>query len=158
MRTGKGLGRGFAAQTLAWVAALTFAGDVLAAPPKVPAPKDFTVQGDAQAGKTVFVTYCASCHGKKGHGDGIAAKALTPPPADFSDPKRFKDVTDWELFVAVRDGGQGVQLSPLMPMWSSALKDSEQRDVVAYVKASFIDPAVKAPAPTPTTPTTPATK
>lgn len=114
-----------------------------AAAPSTPSPAAFAVKGDIETGKKLYVVNCAACHGKKGNGDGIAGLALKPPPASFSDVKRFTDVSDWELFVAVRSGGAAVKLSPAMPAWSPALKDDEIDDVLAYVKASFLDPAKK---------------
>ena len=32
----------------------------------------------------VFVRHCSACHGPHGHGDGPAASALQPPPADLT--------------------------------------------------------------------------
>lgn len=34
-------------------------------------------------GSKVYQTYCASCHGKTGQGDGLAAKGLKPPPRNL---------------------------------------------------------------------------
>lgn len=36
------------------------------------------------SGKEMFDSYCASCHGKGGKGDGPAASALKQPPADLT--------------------------------------------------------------------------
>lgn len=36
------------------------------------------------SGKEMFISYCASCHGKNGKGDGPAAAALKQPPADLT--------------------------------------------------------------------------
>jgi len=36
------------------------------------------------SGKEMFVSYCASCHGKEGKGDGPAANALKQLPADLT--------------------------------------------------------------------------
>lgn len=36
------------------------------------------------SGKEMFMSYCASCHGKSGKGDGPAAAALKQPPADLT--------------------------------------------------------------------------
>lgn len=36
------------------------------------------------SGKGMFMSYCASCHGKSGKGDGPAAAALKQPPADLT--------------------------------------------------------------------------
>jgi mono/diheme cytochrome c family protein len=36
-----------------------------------------------EKGKTSFARNCASCHGPKGEGDGVAAKALNPKPRNL---------------------------------------------------------------------------
>jgi mono/diheme cytochrome c family protein len=36
------------------------------------------------AGQQYFQRYCSACHGLTGHGDGPAAPALQPPPADLT--------------------------------------------------------------------------
>ena len=46
---------------------------------KVPAPMT-----SPASGKQMFTSYCASCHGEKGKGDGPAAGALKTPPADLT--------------------------------------------------------------------------
>ena len=35
-------------------------------------------------GRVYFVRYCSACHGVEGRGDGPAATALQPPPADLT--------------------------------------------------------------------------
>lgn len=51
-------------------------------PPKVKVePAKPINASDAQA---MFKSYCAPCHGVSGKGDGPAAAALTPKPADLS--------------------------------------------------------------------------
>lgn len=37
-----------------------------------------------QVGRYYFVRYCSACHGLAGRGDGPAAAALQPPPADLT--------------------------------------------------------------------------
>jgi high-affinity iron transporter len=37
-------------------------------------------------GKMIFEQVCASCHGSKGDGKGLAGAALTPAPTDFQKP------------------------------------------------------------------------
>lgn len=38
----------------------------------------------AASGKEMFASYCASCHGASGKGDGPAAAALKSPPSDLT--------------------------------------------------------------------------
>ena len=46
----------------------------------------FEGQADAvAAGKDLFITNCASCHGDSAKGDGPAAAALDPAPANLQD-------------------------------------------------------------------------
>ena len=37
-------------------------------------------EADLVAGKQRFESYCVSCHGDKGHGDGLVAKAMDIKP------------------------------------------------------------------------------
>ncbi len=46
---------------------------------KVPAPVT-----SAASGHEMYVSYCASCHGKDAKGDGPAAPALKTPPPDLT--------------------------------------------------------------------------
>src|ERR1041384_297 len=39
---------------------------------------------DTTAGKTVYVKWCAGCHGDTGAGDGPAAHYMLPRPRDFT--------------------------------------------------------------------------
>jgi mono/diheme cytochrome c family protein len=41
-------------------------------------------QTSPASGHDMFVSYCASCHGKSAKGDGPAASALKIPPADLT--------------------------------------------------------------------------
>src|SRR5262245_30553450 len=43
--------------------------------------------GNIANGKKLAETNCISCHGASGKGDGPAAAALTPKPADWTSPK-----------------------------------------------------------------------
>jgi mono/diheme cytochrome c family protein len=56
---------------------------VAAAPGRAVAPPARTPELLAQ-GKASYATYCASCHGPTGAGDGPAARALKPPPRDLT--------------------------------------------------------------------------
>jgi mono/diheme cytochrome c family protein len=48
------------------------------------APGSRLLSQDTTAGKTVYVKWCAGCHGDNGAGDGVASKRMIPPPRDFT--------------------------------------------------------------------------
>ena len=118
----------------AWSAKTPTAGESSTPGKLPPAPVGFKLHGDSKNGEALYVTNCASCHGKKGMGNGVIGKALTPPPADFTDLKRMGEKSDWELYNAVGQGGISVGLSPMMPGWNGPLKDQEIQDVLIYTK------------------------
>ncbi len=64
-----------------------------------------------QAGRKVFEMQCASCHGLQGRGDGPAAKALKPSPANFQDEKVMADLSPFKIFNAARVGIQGTAMA-----------------------------------------------
>ncbi|HLS81627.1 MAG TPA: cytochrome c [Steroidobacter sp.] len=78
----------------------------------------------AADGAKVYQTYCQTCHGAKGEGDGPAAAALNPKPADFAKAAFRLDANgngkpgDLEDVIAVvRDGAAKHGGSPLMAPW-----------------------------------------
>ncbi len=96
--------------------------------------------GDHEAGRLIFKQQCAACHGKGGKGDGPAAVALNPKPADLSDPARLGTRTDEELIAVVSKGGAVRGLSPVMPAFEGSLSPDQIRQVVAYVRALAATP------------------
>lgn len=87
-------------------------------------------------GDYVFQRNCATCHGKRGRGDGELAGDVAVRPRDFrkgvfkfrSTPIGFLP-TDADLERTIRNGISG----SMMPSFAS-LGDSEVRAVIAYVK------------------------
>lgn len=118
----------FAVLSVVLILAMTAAASV------PPAPEGFRLGGDAARGKRVFGRSCALCHGETGNGVG-RMKNLDPKPADFTDKGVMGSRSDWEIYLAVRDGGQAVGRSPKMFGWSKLLTDQEIRDVCAYVRS-----------------------
>lgn len=103
----------------------------------VSAPASFADEkekGDEKAGKKTYGLLCASCHGNTGKGDGPAASALTPKPADHTDGKRMKALSDQFLFDIIKNGGASVGKSPLMPAWGGQLKDQDIWNLIAYIR------------------------
>ena len=91
-------------------------------------------KGDPKTGKTKYDQLCIGCHGATGKGDGPAAAALNPKPRDYTNCKEMVKESDANLFKVVKEGGQSVGRSPLMPPWGGAMKDQEIRDLVAYIR------------------------
>jgi mono/diheme cytochrome c family protein len=64
---------------------------------------------------TRWQNLCSTCHGLTGKGDGPAGSALNPKPRDFSSAEWQASVTDEHIEKTIREGGQAVGLSMLMP-------------------------------------------
>ena len=80
-----------------------------------------------EQGEKVAKVNCASCHGAKGKGDGAAAAALTPKPADWTS-KKVQDETDGSLFWKISTG-RGA-----MPPWKH-LPENDRWALVHYLRS-----------------------
>lgn len=89
---------------------------------------------NAREGRTVFLHYCAPCHGEGGHGDGFNAYNLDPRPRDLSNPEFQANRSDEELIAVVRSGGGVAGLSNGMPPWGRALNERQVNNVVAFLR------------------------
>ena len=89
----------------------------------------------AAEGQKLYVTYCSSCHGDKGRGDGAAGKALPVKPADHTDGKVMNSFSDEFLATIISKGGAAVGKSSFMPAWGGVLKDNQLQDLLAYLKS-----------------------
>jgi mono/diheme cytochrome c family protein len=79
-----------------------------------------------EQGEKVAKMNCASCHGATGRGDGAAAVALNPKPADWTSG-RVQDETDGELFWKISNG-RGA-----MPPWKH-LPENDRWAVLRYIR------------------------
>ena len=82
-------------------------------------------------GLSVAETYtkqCAACHGPTGKGDGPAAVAFNPRPADFTNPELFKARTDAELVKSITEGVRG------MPPFGAQLAPEVVSEMVKYAR------------------------
>ncbi len=84
-------------------------------------------------GKHLFLSYCATCHGDDGHGDGQNASNLTPPPPDLRASKNLGDATYARKVIA--QGSASVGRSPLSPPWGRNLSSQELDYLVAYCQS-----------------------
>lgn len=80
------------------------------------------------AGKSLYATNCAPCHGDRGHGDGTVAHLLKTKPKDLITGVS-KDLPDGYLYGTIRDGGSA------MPAYADAMSMHERWQVVLFVRA-----------------------
>lgn len=79
-------------------------------------------------GETLFVTYCAKCHGLGGLGDGPSVGSLRDPSG--MNLTILQDRTDDEIFNTIT-GGKGVE----MPPWGLVLTEEQRHSLVSYVRS-----------------------
>ena len=89
----------------------------------------------AAEGQKLYMTYCSSCHGDKGRGDGAAGKALPVKPADHTDGNLMNSFTDEFLVTIISKGGAAVGKSSFMPAWGGVLIDNQLQDLLAYLRS-----------------------
>jgi cytochrome c len=89
----------------------------------------------ANRGRGLYTTYCVTCHGASGRGDGAAAYLLSPAPRDFGSA-RFRIVstvnqvpTEADLVAVLRRGMPG----SAMPPWEW-MPDSDLLALAGYVR------------------------
>jgi mono/diheme cytochrome c family protein len=80
------------------------------------------------SGSYTYRTYCATCHGEKGKGDGPLAESLRFHPPDLTQMAKQND-GDYpsDLVRQIIDGRQPIEGhgGPDMPVWGDAFKNSE---------------------------------
>ncbi len=86
-------------------------------------------RGDKEAGRLLYSSRCWPCHGPTGRGNGPAAPALKPPPADFSDPDRVIARTGARLYRVLTAGVPGTAMAP------QDLREKEKFDLIAYLRS-----------------------
>ena len=121
---------------LAALAAFTAAPVAAQTPEAVPS-------GESRvSGKSVFTTYCASCHGESGRGNGAVAIFLRRRPADLTQIAiRNKGTFPADRVFQMIDGRQVVKVhgDSQMPVWGDAFAksttDSDERGIKARIDA-----------------------
>ena len=94
-------------------------------------------------GHAMFTSYCAPCHGRTGKGDGPAANALTPKPADLTQLTRKHGgsafpARDFE------DRVSGIAMSPAhgntdMPVWGPILRQLGNDAMRMYNLRTYVE-------------------
>jgi putative copper export protein/mono/diheme cytochrome c family protein len=84
----------------------------------------------AASGRRLFLEHCVACHGLAGHGDGPAAAALKPAPADLTAP-HIGDHTAGDMFWWISHGMSG----SAMPAFDHQIGETGRWQLVVYLIA-----------------------
>ncbi len=123
-----------AATTLAAVLTFNSAAQAQQSKPWV-APKDAESVANPVAAnpamlkdvRKLYVSTCAPCHGEKGKGDGPAAVALNPKPADHTSVAVQRQ-TDGALFWMISTGRNS------MPAYKAVLTETQRWQLIDYIR------------------------
>ena len=77
---------------------------------------------------------CVPCHGEKGDGNGAAAVALNPKPANFTDPAFWQTRDKAHIEKVIREGGPAVGKSPLMAPFGARFSAQEISALADYLR------------------------
>jgi mono/diheme cytochrome c family protein len=102
--------------------------------PAAPATPAGSLRGDAAAGALLYSTYCASCHGPKGAGDGPISASMNPRPANHSDHVYMASLSDEHLYKVIAQGGTAVGKSPMMAPWGGVINEQGIKDLIAFIR------------------------
>ena len=89
---------------------------------------------DVEAGKALYATHCATCHGESGQGDGPSAAGFATKAFNLTDGRLMNALPDEFLIDIIRDGGPAHGLAPTMPPFNRTLSEAQIRQVVAYTR------------------------
>ena len=90
--------------------------------------------GAAESGADLYKTYCWQCHGQGGDGKGVNVRDMSVQPRDHTDAKEMASRSDADLFRAIKEGGQAISKSVLMPPWGGNFSDEEVHALVGYLR------------------------
>ena len=91
-----------------------------------PEPRD---AASIKNGKTIYVAYCAPCHGNRGKGDGPASASLNPKPADHTSAA-VQAESDGTLYYKISEGHGHTA----MPPFKSVLSVDQRWAVINYIR------------------------
>jgi len=83
-------------------------------------------QQSAYSGTSDFQTYCTSCHGTEGKGDGLIAKSLPKRPPDLTKiSARHDGAFPREQIFKTIEGRSGAHTNVDMPVWADVFAKSQ---------------------------------
>ena len=86
-------------------------------------------------GEKLYQMQCMTCHGKAGHGDGLAGKQLVPSPANLAFTRSLPIATDTFFFWTISEGGK--PFDSAMPAFGEWLSDKEIWQITHYINTGF---------------------
>jgi len=92
-------------------------------------------------GRDLFVRYCVSCHGVSGKGDGPAAAALQPPPADLTRlGERYGEQQPLRHIIAAIDGRRPIRAhgEAAMPVWGQVFEREMEERRIGWPQATTV--------------------
>jgi mono/diheme cytochrome c family protein len=102
---------------------------------------DYTSQaawaGGTTSGEGNFQSYCVTCHGPEGKGDGMLAESLDVMPRDLTNAALISARSDDLLFKTIKGGGASVGLSENMISFEGQLSDEEIRNIITYIRTDI---------------------
>ena len=100
---------------------------------KNPLPVD---ERTSAAGRKIFLSYCASCHGQKADGHGILAPNLVPAPRNlvavtsWGEKPFIEYLTDARVYDSVTNGVPGTSMQP----WIGVLDDVQRWQAICFLR------------------------
>ena len=125
------------------VALFLAGGAALVAVPQTTGPRNPPLVIRSLAGRDLFAFYCATCHGRKGTGDGPVAAALKSPPSDLTQLARRNGGTFPRQRVEAFVTGDGDVLMPAhgssdMPVWGPVFRGLDPSDALVKVRIANV--------------------
>lgn len=89
-----------------------------------------------KSGKGLFQSWCVTCHGVAGKGDGQLADTLGPgiKPRDLTNAELLSQRSEEFLFNVIKNGGPAVGFSDAMMSFGATLSDEEINNVISYMR------------------------
>ncbi len=84
---------------------------------------------DTAQGRALYQRYCASCHGEKGEGGGLAAHTLSTPPPAIGVKSMTPELTPSLAYNVISVGVRGTS----MPAFSASLTPQQRWNIINYV-------------------------
>jgi mono/diheme cytochrome c family protein len=84
--------------------------------------------------ESLYLKYCASCHGASGDGKGYNATFLPKTPINHADKTYMSTRPDDTLYDGIHAGGYILNKHHFMPPWGQTLRNDEIRKLVVYMR------------------------